>query len=108
MEEIRQFARMAGWAEIERDGWVHPGCYCLNGCFGVMAEYEPSLFLVSPGPHRLEVILRVKELLRVSLVEARTRVDGGLLCLLQYRSWHECQNLGAEFERLGAIIRVGF
>src|SRR5688500_5580482 len=40
-EEIRAFARLAGWLEIERDGWIHPGCYCSGGCFGVMIEYEP-------------------------------------------------------------------
>jgi ribosomal protein L7/L12 len=73
-----------------------------------MAEYEPSLFLVSPGPRRHEVILRVKELLQVSLREARALVDGGGLRLLEYRGWHECQRLGAEFEALGATVRVGF
>jgi hypothetical protein len=108
VEEIRAFARQAGWAEVERDGWVHPGCYCLRGCFGVLAEYEPSLFLVSAGPRRHEVILRVKELLRVSLGEARALVDGGELRLLESCGWHECQSLGVEFERLGATIRVGF
>jgi hypothetical protein len=108
VEEIRAFARVAGWSQIECDGWIHPGCYCSHGCFGVMAEYEPSLFLVSAGPHRHVVILRVKELLRVSLREARALVDGGELCLLEHRSWHECQMLGEEFEKIGATIRVGF
>jgi hypothetical protein len=107
-EEIRAFARLAGWAEVERDGWVHPGCYCPRGCFGVMVECEPSLFLVFAGPRRREVILRVKELLRVSLREARSLVDGGEFRLLEYRSWQECQRLGAEFEGLGATVRVGF
>jgi ribosomal protein L7/L12 len=73
-----------------------------------MVEYEPSLFLVSAGPRRHEVILRVKELLRVSLSEARALRDGGALRLLEFRGWNECQSLGAEFERLGATIRVGF
>jgi hypothetical protein len=108
VEEIRAFARQAGWAEVERDGWGHPGCYCLHGCFGVLAEYEPSLFLVSAGPRRHEVLLRVKELLRVSLSEARALVDRSELRLLEYRGCHECQSLGAEFERLGVTIRVGF
>jgi hypothetical protein len=100
VEEIRAFARLAGWSEIERDGWIHPGCYCSHDCFGVMAEYEPSLFLVSAGPQRHAVILRVKDLLRVSLREARALVDGGELRLLESRSWHECQRLGEEFDRL--------
>jgi hypothetical protein len=108
VEEVRAFARLAGWAKVERDGWVHPGCYCPRGCFGVLAEYEPSLFLVSVGPRRHEVILRVKELLRVSLREARALVDGGELRLLEYGGRHECQRLGAEFEALGATVRVGF
>jgi hypothetical protein len=108
VEEVRAFAQLAGWAEVERDGWVHPGCYCSRGCFGVMAEYEPSLFLVSVGSRRPEIILRVKELFRVSLREARTLVDAGELRLLEYRSRNECETLGAEFERLGATVRVGF
>jgi Ribosomal protein L7/L12 C-terminal domain len=108
VEEVRAFARQAGWTEIESDGWIHPGCYCLGGCFGVMAEYEPSLFLVAAGPHRHAVILKVKELLRLSLREARALVDGGDSRLLEYRGWHECQRLGTEFEKLGATVRVGF
>ena len=108
VEEIRAFARLAGWEEVERDGWVHPGSYCPRGCFGVMAEYEPSLFLVSAGPRRHEVILQVKALLRVTLREARALVDGGEFRLLEYGSWPECQRLGAGFEGLGATVRVGF
>lgn len=108
VEEIRAFARLAGWEEVARDGWVHPGCYCPRNCFGVMDEYEPSLFLVAAGPRRHEVILRVRELRRVSLREARALVDGGEFRLLECRSWHECQQLGAEFEALGATVRVGF
>ncbi|MCE9531487.1 MAG: hypothetical protein K8T89_10255 [Planctomycetes bacterium] len=106
--EIREFARLAGWAEVERDGWVHPGCYCLRGCFRVLAEYDPSLFLVTVGPRRPEVILLVKKLFRVSLVEARALVDGGGLRLLDGRPWYDCRNLGAQFERLGATVRIGF
>lgn len=108
VEEIRGFARLAGWVEIERDGWVHPGCYCPRDCFAVLVEYESSLFLVSAGPRRLEVILRVKELLRVTTPVARALVDDGEFRLLAYHSWHECQRLGAEFEALGATVRVGF
>ena len=35
VEEIRAFAeasRLGGWESIVRDGWIHPGQYCPNGC----------------------------------------------------------------------------
>jgi hypothetical protein len=73
-----------------------------------MVEYEPSLFLVSPGPCRQAVILKVKELLQVSLREARSLVDAGELRLLKYGGWYECKRVGDAFEKLGATIRVGF
>jgi hypothetical protein len=107
-EEIRAFARLAGWKEVERDGWVHPGCYCLRGCFAVLSEYEQSLFLVCAGPRRHEVILRVKELHRVSLRDARALVDGGELRLLEDNGHLASKQLRADFEALGATIRVGF
>lgn len=110
-QEIRTFARLAGWPEVERDGWVHPGCYCAKGCFGVMAEYGPvpsSLFLVSAGHRRLEVILRVKELFGVSLSEARKWVDGGEILLMKLREKEECESMGAMFESLGATVRIRF
>jgi ribosomal protein L7/L12 len=99
---------LAGWAEEERDGWIHPGCYCQRGCFKVLVEDEPSLFLVSAGPRRQEVILRVKDLRRVSLQEARDLVDGGEFRLLDSRSWQECQQMRTELEMLGATVRIGF
>lgn len=107
-EDIRAFARLAGWTEVERDGWVHPGCYCLRGCFTVLTEYEPSVFLVCAGPRRHEVILRIKELYRVSLRDARALVDGGELRLPDFGGHQECKQLRADFEALGATVRVGF
>jgi ribosomal protein L7/L12 len=73
-----------------------------------MVEYALSLFLVAAGPRRREVILRVKELFGVSLREARALVDGSELRLPESRGWQDCLRLGAEFEGLGATIRVGF
>lgn len=108
VEEIRAFAGLAGRRDIERYGWIHPGCYCPRGCFQVLIEYEPSLFLVSAGPRRLAVIARVKELFGVSLEEARALVDGGEVRLGEAdRSIYQ-RELQAELEALGATVRIGF
>ena len=39
VEEIRAFAESShvpGWQSIVRDGWIHPGQYCSNGCTAVL------------------------------------------------------------------------
>jgi len=40
-EQIREFARNSKLPEKEeliRDGWMHPGAYCPNGCYSTMAH----------------------------------------------------------------------
>ena len=37
--EIVEYAKHIGSTEIERDGWIHPGVYCPNGCTCVMHNY---------------------------------------------------------------------
>ncbi len=37
--EIVAYAKLIGSIEIERDGWIHPGVYCPNGCTLVMYNY---------------------------------------------------------------------
>lgn len=40
-EQIREFARKSNLPEkdeIERDGWIHPGVYCPNGCVSIMTH----------------------------------------------------------------------
>ena len=90
---------------------MHPGCYCPNNCFAVLIEFEPSLFLVSAGPCRHRVILIVKEILNLSLKEAKAMVDGGEVRLFP------CDFLGCDpetrlirstLEELGATVRIGF
>jgi hypothetical protein len=42
-EQIREFARHSNLpdkAEIERDGWLHPGIICPNGCTIVLVTYR--------------------------------------------------------------------
>lgn len=37
--QIVAYAKLIGSTEIERDGWIHPGVYCPNGCTLVMYNY---------------------------------------------------------------------
>jgi len=41
------------------------------------------VILLAPGPNRLAVIVRVRQLLGLSLEEARDRVDGGEVTLAE-------------------------
>ena len=41
--DIVAYAKLIGSAEIERDGWIHPGVYCPNGCTFVMHNYGNSI-----------------------------------------------------------------
>jgi len=41
-EQIKEFARNSNLpdkAEIEREGWLHPGIYCPNGCTEILISY---------------------------------------------------------------------
>jgi hypothetical protein len=37
-DEIRAFAERIGDEVIRRDGWIHPGFYCPNGCTRVLVN----------------------------------------------------------------------
>ena len=42
-EQIRSFAihsKLPDKEEIARDGWIHPGAYCSNGCYEVLLTFE--------------------------------------------------------------------
>jgi len=44
-EQIREFARNSNWpdiekADVEKEGWLHPGIYCPNGCTVVFISYR--------------------------------------------------------------------
>ena len=42
-EQIREFARHSNLPDkdqIERDGWIHPGVFCPNGCTAVLISYR--------------------------------------------------------------------
>jgi ribosomal protein L7/L12 len=62
------------------------------------------VILIAPGPNRLAVILRVRQLLGLSLAEARERVDGGEVILAEgdymERRLHD---LRQDMESLGGI-----
>ncbi|MEZ4409575.1 MAG: hypothetical protein R3A52_24350 [Polyangiales bacterium] len=36
MRAFARSTRLPGWESIVRDGWIHPGRYCPNGCTMVM------------------------------------------------------------------------
>lgn len=43
-EEIKTFARnskIKDAIEVEREGWIHPGIYCPNGCTMVLINFRP-------------------------------------------------------------------
>ena len=85
--EIVEFAKKFGWTRIIEDKWLHPGAYCPNGCEGVgyLLEYqllvpEPdktiyTLFLEAPGPNRKALIVRLHQVLGLSLAQARDLVE---------------------------------
>jgi hypothetical protein len=113
VEEIRAFARRMQWpealrSEIERSGWLHPGYFCEKGCTQALCEFYPKLFLVDAGSRRQQVILLVKEILGVSLREAKDLVDHGEVVLVENRPERECFMIGSQFEAVGAAVRVGF
>lgn len=72
---------------------------CTDPCFEVI--------LVEPGPNRLAVILRVRQLLRLSLADSRQRVDAGEVVLARGgfmdRYLHDLRD---EFTRLGAVVKL--
>ena len=42
-EDIREFARNSKLPDAEdiiKDGWIHPGLYCPNGCTEIFIEYD--------------------------------------------------------------------
>ena len=42
-DDIKEFARNSNLpdkAEIEREGWLHPGIYCPNGCTEILISYN--------------------------------------------------------------------
>jgi ribosomal protein L7/L12 len=65
------------------------------------------VILVEPGPNRLKVILRVRELLGLSLVEARRHVDSGevILAIGGYMERY-LHDLRDEFTKLGAVVKM--
>jgi len=42
-EDIVAYGKLIGSAEIESDGWIHPGVYCPNGCTFAMHNYGSSI-----------------------------------------------------------------
>lgn len=73
---------------------------------GKYAQEEGYLTLISAGSRRLDVIVRTKELLGLSLSETRALVDQGNLVL---SVGHPCSaalvRLRDEFRALGADVR---
>ena len=42
-DQIREFARNSNLPDkeaIEREGWIHPGTYCPNGCTEILISYN--------------------------------------------------------------------
>jgi hypothetical protein len=42
-EQIQGFARTSNVPDkeqIEQEGWIHPGSYCVNGCTAVLISYD--------------------------------------------------------------------
>ena len=42
-EQIRAFAlhsKLPNKEDIARDGWIHPGAYCPNGCYEVLMTFD--------------------------------------------------------------------
>ena len=45
-EQIREFARTSNLSDkeqIEKEGWIHPGIYCPNGCTAVLMTYRDDV-----------------------------------------------------------------
>lgn len=76
--EVRQFACKMGWATVAESGWLSPGDYCPNGCEGVgrlsshRSDVTCTLYLDDPGPDRKALIVRLHQLLHLSLPAARS------------------------------------
>ncbi len=68
---------------------------------------EFQLVLVHPGINRAAVILRVRQLLKLSIAEARSRVDEGEV-VLNVGWYNNCylRDLQCEFEELGATVKL--
>lgn len=52
-EEITAFAQSAtfpGAEEVAKDGWIHPGVFCPQGCNRVLFNYGPPVSNTSTGP----------------------------------------------------------
>jgi len=60
--------------------------------------------LISCGPNRLVVLSRVRQLLRLSLVDVKNIVDAGPVMLGECLSDEKCQRLLNEFKDLGAEV----
>jgi ribosomal protein L7/L12 len=70
-------------------------------------EHNFHVILLEPGPNRLAVILRVRQLLRLSLAEARGRVDAGQVVLAEGDLFSRyLHDLRREFEELGATVKL--
>jgi ribosomal protein L7/L12 len=65
------------------------------------------VILIDPGPNRLAVILRVRQLLGLSLADSRQRVDAGDVVLAEGGFMDRClHNLRDELTSLGAIVKL--
>ena len=72
-----------------------------------IVDPEFCLILVTPGPNRQAVILRVRQLLDLPLAKARELVDAGEVVLAQgWYSHRRLHDLREEFERLGATVLI--
>jgi ribosomal protein L7/L12 len=68
--------------------------------------FDEQVLLVSPGPRRLDVIVRVRELLQVSLHEAHELVDKGNLIVAEgHPSSRRLYDLRDELQALGAEVK---
>ncbi|WP_157369434.1 ribosomal protein L7/L12 [Zavarzinella formosa] len=68
-------------------------------------SFARGLFLTHPGDNRGPVILRVRQLLGVSLAEAKNLVDSGM-ALLHEGHADQTDDLFKEFRRLGCSLEV--
>ncbi len=119
-EEIISFAQKSkDWDKNPDalDGWMPSGLFCPNGCVAVHVDYPPpwppepidntvyGVFIVSPGPKRLEIISYVRQLTDMSPKTAKALLDNPTFCIFHGKK-HELANVVESLEKLGAIVSI--
>lgn len=72
----------------------------------IIEQTEFNIYLKETGAQKLQIVKKVKELLNLGLVEAKSLVDSAPCLLREKISKTDVEILKTELENLGAIIEI--